>query len=176
MTQSKATSSHKDIQGQNHFNTGKSVYIKSCRLQLVYVTLNCLFRRYARMISKYQRMYCQDYEEGEGGGGLLRLELLETDKRNLGSVSRHWRRSQVSCGWWRRGHVTRCSPLIGPQHHRRPDLRDLRRRPRTRRLRSSSSSSSSSSSQPPPGDVVFLRSYRDGPVDLRTEALMRGMG
>ena len=125
-------------------------------------------------MQKYQSMYCQDYEEEEGG--LLRLELLETDKRNLGSVSRHWRRSQVSCGWWRRGHVTRCSPLIGPQHHRRPDLRDLRRRPRTRRLRSSSSSSSSSSSQPPPGDVVFLRSYRDGPVDLRTEALMRGMG
>ena len=44
-------------------------------------------------------MYSQDYEEEEGG--LLRLELLETDKRNLGSVSRHWRRSQVSCGWWR---------------------------------------------------------------------------
>ena len=178
MTQSRATSSQKDIQGQNHFKTGKSVQIWATNpANYSSVGLchhNCLFRRYARMISKYQSLYSQDYEEEEGG--LLRLELLETDKRNLGSVSRHWRRSQVSCGWWRRGHVTRCSPLIGPQHHRRPDLRDLRRRPRTRRLRSSSSSSTSSSSQPPPGDVVFLRSYRDGPVDLRTEALMRGMG
>ena len=77
-------------------------------------------------------------------------------KRNIGSVSRHWR-----------------PKTRGFQSQRR--MRSFRDTSRSSRTRSSSSNN----------DVIFFRSYRDGPgsgeinpvyVDLRTEALMRGMG
>ena len=87
----------------------------------------------------------KDYEDDE-------ITFPVINKRNIGSVSRHWR------------------PKVKGFTKSQSRMRSFRDTTRTRSN----------------NDVIFFRSYRDGLggpgevnqvyVDLRTEALMRGMG
>ena len=40
------------------------------------------------------------------------MKVIRERHGQLGRMSTH--EAQVSCDWWRPGHVTSCSPLIGP--------------------------------------------------------------